>query len=53
MRMYRNGDLCPCCGQTISGQSEKDLEWMSMIFDMLRLPPWEANARPNTAEVHQ
>lgn len=26
MRIYKNGDRCPCCGQLIEGKSE---EWLN------------------------
>ncbi|MBQ6398407.1 MAG: hypothetical protein IJI06_09725 [Oscillospiraceae bacterium] len=43
MRLYKNGDRCPCCGQLIEGKSDDWLLLFSQIVDMLRLPPWEAS----------
>ena len=43
MRLYKNGDRCPCCGQRIEGKSEDWLLLFSQTVDMLRLPPWEAS----------
>lgn len=33
MKIYRfhNGDACPCCGQTISGKTEAELEEFSLL----------------------
>lgn len=33
MKIYRfkNGDACPCCGQTISGKSPEELEEFSTL----------------------
>lgn len=42
MRLYKNGDRCPCCGQRIEGKSDDWLLLFSQTVDMLRIPPWEA-----------
>ena len=44
MKIYRNGDRCPCCGQRIEGKSDDWLLLFSQTVDMLRIPPWEAQA---------
>lgn len=44
MKLYKNGDRCPCCGQRIEGKSDDWLELFSQTVDMLRIPPWEAQA---------
>ena len=41
MRLYKNGDRCPCCGQPLQGKDEAWLLLFSQTVDMLRLPPWE------------
>lgn len=41
MKIYRNGDRCPCCGQPLQDKSEEWLQDFSALVDMLRLPPWE------------
>ena len=46
MKLYKNGDVCPCCGRIIQGMSEKELEMMSMLFDMLGLAPKDEEAEP-------
>ena len=43
MKLYKNGDRCPCCGQRIEGKSDDWLLLFSQTVDMLRLPPWEAS----------
>ena len=44
MRLYKNGDRCPCCGQRIEGKPDDWLLLFSQTVDMLRIPPWEAQA---------
>lgn len=44
MKLYKNGDRCPCCGQRIEGKSDDWLLLFSQTVDMLRIPPWEAQA---------
>lgn len=43
MRIYKNGDRCPCCGQILKDRTPEWLELFSQTVDMLRIPPWEAN----------
>ena len=42
MRIYRNGDRCPCCGQVLQGKDEEWLRLFSLLVDAQGLPPWEA-----------
>ena len=51
MRLYKNGDRCPCCGQTISGKSGDWLQLFSETVDMLRLPPWETSSLSDREEA--
>ena len=51
MKIYRNGDRCPCCGQRIEGKTDDWLELFSLTVDMLRIPPWEAQALSNREEA--
>lgn len=38
MKIYKNGDRCPCCGQLIEGKSEEWLNDFSMLVLLLGLP---------------
>lgn len=35
MKIYKNGDRCPCCGQLIEGKSEEWLNDFSMLVLLL------------------
>lgn len=37
MKEYKNGDLCPCCGQVIQGKSAEWLTLFSVSVDLLGL----------------
>lgn len=50
MRVYKNGDICPCCGRTIHGMSEEFLWIFSLYVDMARIPPWEAQPMADVKE---
>lgn len=43
MRLYKNGDRCPCCGTVLKGKSEDWLLLFSQTVDLMELPPWEAS----------
>lgn len=40
MRLYRNGDRCPCCGSVLEGRCREWLQEFSLLVDELGLPPW-------------
>jgi len=52
MRLYKNGDRCPCCGQRIEGKPDDWLLLFSQTVDMLRIPPWEAQALSDEEDSH-
>ena len=37
MRMYKTGDLCPCCGQPIRHTDPEQLRLFSMLVDVMGL----------------
>ena len=37
MRMYKTGDLCPCCGQPIQHTDPGQLRRFSMLVDVMGL----------------
>lgn len=40
MKMYKNGDRCPCCGTVLEGKSDEWLEEFSQIVFDLGIPPF-------------
>lgn len=32
---YKNGDRCPCCGQTLEGKDDQWLQWFSAVTWLL------------------
>lgn len=42
MRIYQNGDRCPCCGQELQDKSPEWLELFSMTISILGLEPLPA-----------
>ncbi len=38
MKLYRTGDLCPCCGQPIKLEDPQALWLFSAMMEMLGLP---------------
>ena len=43
MKQFQNGDRCPCCGTILKGKAPRWLWLFSVVVDMIRIPPWEAN----------
>lgn len=53
MRIYKNGDRCPCCGQLIEGKSEKWLNDFSILVLLLDIPdvcPGESGMNGTSAQ---
>lgn len=50
MKIYQNGDRCPCCGAEIEGASEERLEVFSQLCHVLGLEELEAFS-PETQEM--
>lgn len=42
MKLYQNGDRCPCCGTVLRDKSPAWLVEFSRLVDDLGLPPWPA-----------
>ena len=40
MRIYKNGDRCPCCGTVLAGKTEEWLLEFSQLVADLGLPEW-------------
>ena len=40
MKLYQNGDRCPCCGTVLDGKSRAWLREFSRLVDELGLPTW-------------
>ena len=40
MKLYQNGDRCPCCGTILIGKSRAWLLEFSQLVDDLGLPEW-------------
>lgn len=45
MKLYKNGDRCPCCGTVLEGKTADWLRDFSELVDWLRLPEWPALAQ--------
>lgn len=43
MKLYKNGDRCPCCGTVLAGKSDDWLLLFSQTVELLAMPPWEAS----------
>lgn len=63
MKMYDNGDRCPCCGQILQSMSARELELFSQFMNALGMEPLEdsavdlepitgTNLRPPDAGIH-
>lgn len=39
MYMFKNGDRCPCCGQTLEGKSQDWLQLFSQMIHFLAVDP--------------
>lgn len=53
MRIYQNGDKCPCCGSVLHGKTDAWLQDFSALVDMLRLPPWEEPPQPQPIQPQE
>lgn len=53
MKIYQNGDRCPCCGAILEGKSPEWLREFSELVDGLFLPPWPKLAELWEANVMQ
>ena len=40
MKLYQNGDRCPCCGTVLEGKTREWLAEFSQLVDDLKMPPW-------------
>lgn len=40
MKLYQNGDRCPCCGTVLDGKSRAWLLEFSQLVSDLGLPDW-------------
>lgn len=40
MKLYQNGDRCPCCGTVLERKTDKWLVEFSQLVNDLGLPPW-------------
>lgn len=52
MRIYKNGDRCPCCGQLIEGKSEEWLNNFSIqafLIELCLYPFGEADLKSTPA----
>lgn len=34
MKIYRNGDRCPCCGNVLEDKTDEWLEWFSCVLHL-------------------
>lgn len=51
MKIYKNGDRCPCCGTVIEGKDDKWLEEFSQIVFDLGLPPFPEERMKDNPET--
>lgn len=40
MKLYQNGDCCPCCGTVITNKTRQWLMEFSILVNDLGLPDW-------------
>lgn len=51
MKLYQNGDRCPCCGTILEGKTRQWLAEFSQLVDDLGLPPWPGLAESWDADA--
>lgn len=39
MYIYKNGDICPCCGNEIKDMTGRELELFSQLLNSCRIEP--------------
>ena len=51
MKLYQNGDRCPCCGTILEGKTIRWLAEFSQLVDDLGIPPWPGLAESWDADA--